>query len=551
MAQAAQREVTRTPVLLRDAVQRSRQHVRLTGQGCAQHQVPRLVGYGRKGAPLTREPGVELIERAAVGGIDEQASGNARKLVAHRTVNGPVLGQPFAWFQDLLDHDIDWQACGKRLPIVLLAIPGFGQHGIDRLPVRLFVIRGVRERAVGGSLQIAVVASRVPETVRVIDTQAGNGAVRQQLQQPGMRGREDLALLLTYGSQLIDGEEAAVVDLFPRRTKGGEAVALGIQQLIERIEAVGLLGSAIDPGDASLDGSCNLWRGCYQVRDAALDDDLLAATLGQFLRIGCRRSGQSLARRDDAGQFQLCRVLLIQCTQELQRRGQDERVGWRGDRQRRLVVVDRERAVCKGKLKFSAFQDHPVGITEDRQQNLAAQLFLQRTPVDIKIGGVDGGAAILQQVLPPGVRAGSDPHVVRDDVNQETHVVRAQVVDQRLQVTVRANLRVDGGVVRDVIAVHAARCGGEEGRGVERANAQLPEIRHDALGIRKRECGVELDTIGGRRQFRYRTRRLRGQGLTSTEWASSTDHLLRKIDATHQGGTLHAMERSGVHGYAV
>ena len=55
-----------------------------------------------------------------------------------------------------------------------------------------------------------------------------------------MRRGEDLGDFLAHRGQLVDGEEATVVDLLARRAERGEAVRLRIQQPVEGIEAMRL-----------------------------------------------------------------------------------------------------------------------------------------------------------------------------------------------------------------------------------------------------------------------------------------------------------------------
>src|SRR5215213_9479360 len=79
------------------------------------------------------------------------------------------------------------------------------------------------------TLQIAEVASGIPEAIRVVDSQPGHRAPGDQPQQESVRRGEDLGDFLAHGGQLIDGEEATVVDLLARRAERGEAVRLRIQ----------------------------------------------------------------------------------------------------------------------------------------------------------------------------------------------------------------------------------------------------------------------------------------------------------------------------------
>ena len=72
----------------------------------------------------------------------------------------------------------------------------------------------------------------------MVDAQPGHRAGGDQAQEEGVRRGEDLRHLLAHGGQLVDGEEAAVVDLLARRAERGEAVRLRVQQPVEGVEAV-------------------------------------------------------------------------------------------------------------------------------------------------------------------------------------------------------------------------------------------------------------------------------------------------------------------------
>ena len=88
----------------------------------------------------------------------------------------------------------------------------------------------------------------------------------------------------------------------------------------------------------------------------------------------------------------------------------------------------------------SGFDGSPVHVEEDR-------------------GGRAG--PVLEQVVPPGVVAGPDAHVVRDEVDDVAHAVCGE---RRAELVVRggaSDLRVDLVVIADVVAVGAAGLRGE------------------------------------------------------------------------------------------
>ena len=94
-----------------------------------------------------------------------------------------------------------------------------------------------------------------------------------------MRRHKDLAHLLAHRRQLVDGEEAPVVDLLAGGAEGGEAVRLGVQQAVESIEAARVAGVAVVGTHRLRQRLRDLRRGGDQVGQAALGDELLAAAL--------------------------------------------------------------------------------------------------------------------------------------------------------------------------------------------------------------------------------------------------------------------------------
>ncbi|CAA9567945.1 MAG: hypothetical protein AVDCRST_MAG19-2463, partial [uncultured Thermomicrobiales bacterium] len=80
-------------------------------------------------------------------------------------------------------------------------------------------------------------------------------------------------------------------------------------------------------------------------------------------------------------------------------------------------------------------------------------------PIDVEERGVRGRLAVLEEILPPGVVAASDPHVVRHHVEQQPHPPRAERRDQSVERRLAAELRIDDRGVDDVVAVAAAGLG--------------------------------------------------------------------------------------------
>ena len=79
--------------------------------------------------------------------------------------------------------------------------------------------------------------------------------------------------------------------------------------------------------------------------------------------------------------------------------------------------------------------------------------------------------AILEHIVPPPIRHIANPHVVRDHIHQESHAVLGERVRERFQVRLRAELRVDGAMVRHIVAMETPLPRPEERGGIEVSDA--------------------------------------------------------------------------------
>ena len=174
-------------------------------------------------------------------------------------------------------------------------------------------------------------------------------------------------------------------------------------------------------------------------------------------------------------------------------------VGPRVDGQKRLAVAQEECPVSIFQFQLARFEDLAVLIAEDRQEEAIPQFLLDGPPIDVEVGGVRRGGAVLQHVGPPGVLARRCAHVVGHDIEDLAHRAAVQGGDQRPVVVLVAQLRVQLRVIDDGIAVRASRAGLQIGRSIEVADAQLIEIGHDRGGSPKRHrLRLELQAVGRR-----------------------------------------------------
>ena len=106
-------------------------------------------------------------------------------------------------------------------------------------------------------LQPPQVFHRVVQAVDVIDPQAVHVAADQQVEHKLVASVEDLGILHADGRQVVDVEEAAIVDLVGGRLPVREPIDLGVEQLVEAVEAVRVAGRAVELPDVRLDESAH------------------------------------------------------------------------------------------------------------------------------------------------------------------------------------------------------------------------------------------------------------------------------------------------------
>ena len=82
----------------------------------------------------------------------------------------------------------------------------------------------------------------------MIDAQAGDGAALHQLEDEAVHLVEHRRVFHAQRRELVDVEEAPVVDLLRRDAPVREPVRLLVEQPIERIEAARLAGDAVAAG---------------------------------------------------------------------------------------------------------------------------------------------------------------------------------------------------------------------------------------------------------------------------------------------------------------
>src|SRR5665213_2433476 len=94
------------------------------------------------------------------------------------------------------------------------------------------------------TLQAAEILLRIVEAVGVIDAQAIELAAAHELKSEPVRVLEYGLVLHAQGGEVVDVEEAPIVDLIRGHAPGGEAIGLRLEELVQVIRACGRGGGA-------------------------------------------------------------------------------------------------------------------------------------------------------------------------------------------------------------------------------------------------------------------------------------------------------------------
>ena len=325
----------------------------------------------------------------------------------------------------------------------------------------------------------------------MIDAKAGGGAASNQLEHETVDFLEHRRIFHAQRRELVDVEEAAVVDLFGRDAPVREPVRLGVEQRIETIERSRLAGDAVEASQAGLQERVHRRAAGRERRETALDHFLLARA--QPNRVGVARASwrQVLAGCQNALEL-VAGVASVRFQPGFELVAQDHAVGVGRHRQAIVVMPDHERAVRIRQLQFLPLEHGAVLVAEDRNQHLVRELVLHGMPFDVEEAREARARTILEDVLPPRVRRLRDPHVVRHDVQHVSHPVRSERVDPAPVVVVGAQVRVQTGRVDDVVAMRAARDRSKVRRRVTIADTKLIQVRSDRRRLCERKLGIEL-----------------------------------------------------------
>ena len=334
----------------------------------------------------------------------------------------------------------------------------------------------------------------------MIDPQAIDVAAGQQLEHQAVTFREDLGRLHADGRQLVDVEEAAVIDLIVGGLPVREAIDLGVQQLVEVVVTVRVSGRPVEFQHAAANVRGDGRGAFHQRAEPALYHLFLPLSLRHGGGLSDGAFGQMLEGGDDALQFaQLLGVGRRGLLQRVQAVRQNVFVASRFDGQKRLVVPQEERPVPVFEFQFPRFENLAVLAAEDGQEDSILQFIFDGPPVDVEESGMGRSGAVLQHVVPPQVFGGRRAHVVRHRVEDLAHRVVVQGFDHRPIVVRVAQAGIQLPVIDDGVAVRASRADLLAGRGIEMAHAEIGQVGDDASRIAERHpFALELNAVGRR-----------------------------------------------------
>ncbi len=88
----------------------------------------------------------------------------------------------------------------------------------------------------------------------MIHTQAADVPLAHQVENQRMHSGEDFGIFDADGRQIVDVEEAPVVDLIHRDAPEAEAIGFALEQPLQAVEAAGLAAASVDFSQRVIDG---------------------------------------------------------------------------------------------------------------------------------------------------------------------------------------------------------------------------------------------------------------------------------------------------------
>ena len=275
-----------------------------------------------------------------------------------------------------------------------------------------------------------------------------------------------------------------------------EAVRLGLQQVVQGVEACRVSGRSVHAIDCLRYVTCDGGFLLSQSFEPRFCDLLLSMAFGNPFGLLFGVGREIFERAEDAEKLVQTRTVGAQLDgQRLDREAQHARRTPRIDRQLLVEISEDERAAAELESQLAAVEHAAVLVAEDRQQQLRMKLGFERVPVDVKELRRLRAGAVLEHVGPPRVSASTDSHVVRHKVDDVRHPGASDCGAETAMGVFASKLRVDLVVVPDVVPVRAAGSCREIRRGVAGADPQSLQIWNYAGRVAQSERGVQLEAV--------------------------------------------------------
>ncbi len=331
-------------------------------------------------------------------------------------------------------------------------------------------------------LEPVEVVTRIVEAVHVIDPEAVDPSLRQQLEGECMGALEDHRVFHADRGKLVDVEKSPIVDFLHGNTPVREPVCLHREQSVEAVEAPGASLDPVQRDHRTVDVREHRRRNRGQPGEPALDHFLFAIALrSQRLRLHVP-PGKALNRGEDAEELDPRVALAYPGEECLRLEAENAAVRVRRDRKDVIGVTRTEHSIHVLEGDLLSFEHCAIGIAKDRQQDLVFQLGFQRMPVDIEELRIPRARTVLEHVLPPRVGGMCDAHVIGHEVDDVTHATRAEGVDPAVEGVVISDFRVQLRRIRDVVAVSAPGHRFEITRCITVRNTERIEVVDDGRG---------------------------------------------------------------------
>ena len=239
-------------------------------------------------------------------------------------------------------------------------------------------------------LKPAQVSGGVVKSVGMVNTQAVHLTVRDQAKYQSVRGLEDIFALHGERGQVVDVKESAVVDLVGSHSPVREAVALILEQVIQKREAVRVARAARKASHVAVDKIPDRLAFRGQRRQPALDHFLLTLAFRNFFGLGIRAAREVAHGRRNTLVLDEGRILGTQgLFQILEAVAEDSVVRAWCHRKTAIAVMDKKRSVAKRQAELAGLEHVAIEVGKDGEKHLVAQLGPQRRlPGDVEIRSV-------------------------------------------------------------------------------------------------------------------------------------------------------------------